>query len=484
MNSRKNTITILERVRERKSRLDDRGKTTAVFPIVKEIIEQAIQDMPEDAKLPPIRKIAETLGITPVPTQRAINEMVEEGKLYVKFKSGIFVRSSSLEERHIVSTANQPAINEFHEQITFAIESIEDYQQEFWKNLAVAFNKSIPNCHLILSPFHPQTPPPNHFDLLEVTQWRNPNENWDGQFLDLKDLGLKAPDRIWDFQNAPYWVPLFYRTHFLFYNKDFLDTHHIPKPAYKDIEGQEAYYQTISTAAKTIGFPEKPYMTYYPITLFGKAFKWFHQCLFPNANQTINANRLKTALGHLIRFYKNTRDYQTPPDSPPQGVLREFIDGVNPFYWGSSTDAWRFEALRLNFDWRVYPCLNIDEQFHLSPVFGAVRGDSKKPVECIRFIEFILTDSVQRECVKTGVFSSTLTDIAPPRFEGDITWISEKLPQATPIDYKQDFSLYVGKNIVNTEFWRALLGETTWQEALENSFRYAKFYIQNQKNDS
>jgi hypothetical protein len=477
--NRQDTQQILQRIKDNAWRLEGRGKTSPVFPTVKEILLQAVTGFPANTKLPTIRAVASVLGVTPVPVQRAINALGETGAVYSRQKSGVFVGTSSQPPAATLAkvVALPVDMTDFQAHFTFATDSSMPFQRKFWAKLASDFNRSMPSSLLNMAYYDYRQGDPEQYDLLEVNQWRKSATTWGEKFLDLSETDLDLPTHLLKNQDGPSWLPIHFRSQFLFYNRDMLQSNGISLPDYTDIEGQMRYCAAIARGAHKAGLPEKPYMTYYPISIWGRTSEWFQRCL--RSDKDAEAMGLfRTAVSRLRLFYEQTTFTPETNASSPVDIRQDFISGTAPFYWGSSSDFWYFDAIDLPFNWAIHPCLNVDGSLCKFPVYGAVRRDSPSPIECVRFLKFLLTPAVQRQFMATGAFSVDDATVDLPRFEGDQGWLQTMLQKAVPTDFKQGKEAYVDKNILNAEFWSAAIGKISWEQAVDNAFRYARYYLQ------
>lgn len=468
-----NTEQILNKIKSHITLLDGRGKTTAVFPIIKDILQLSIADAAVNTRLPPIRAIAETLNLTPVPVQRAINGLVKDGILYSKSKSGVFVQDRSTHSK-TESTQHIPVFNnDFHTRIIFATESHWPCQRLFWSDISAGFTRGTPNNLVDVIHFVHDKNEPDKFDILEITQWDKHLPDWGDQFIDMRDLDL-GYDSSFKHQTKPYWLPLYYRTHFLFYNQTILRKHGIPSPDYADLDGQLQYCEMTNTIAAKYGFTPKPQMVFYPITILGHVAKMFQRRLLtPDDHNALR--ELKTAIEKVRFFYERTSFSSN--DDVEELCHRTFITGANPFYWGGSVDYWKFSNCNLDFDWRIYPYFNVDGELYKTPVYGVIRRNTAKPIECFRFLEFLLSPEIQKKFVATGVLSGDDSLNHMPKFAGNETLLQQILQQSIPVDFKHGDEFYLENNILNAELWRAAIGEVSWDKALDNAFKYGQYYI-------
>ncbi|HEY8965134.1 MAG TPA: extracellular solute-binding protein [Candidatus Methylacidiphilales bacterium] len=416
-------------------------------------------------RLPGIRDIAKPLALSPVTAQRAVAELTEEGVLYSRPRSGVFVSGKGAAPASPGAPAAASAapaagsLHPFRATFRFATDSAAPYQRKFWEEAAARFAAQ-----------HPNVAPQLQFeaavsflreDAPEAGTLADACECYDrSEAQREKEAVLDLAAFSWEpLPVAPVrgrLLPLYYRTYFLFSNRTLLDRHGLPHPDYRTFAGQEAYLAGVGPRFAALGHEPRPYSIQEPVTLLGSRAGDFAALLRDEEPDDAKKEAFAAVLERLLAFCRRLR-YAIGDREGLMESRNAFLKGKEPFFLGYSVDFWEFSQRKLPFQLGAYPSLCCDDAPFLWPRVGAVAGHSEHPVESLAFLRFLLEPESQRRFAATGNFGATLAPEFHPPMAADPAWIAGALRDAVPFRFATREDYYLALHVLGGAVWRNLV---------------------------
>ncbi|MDR1280543.1 MAG: GntR family transcriptional regulator [Opitutaceae bacterium] len=474
---------ILQALRQRQPGKDPASlATTAKYPRMKAVLGEVVSRYSTDTRLPSVRDIAASLDTSIVTAQRALTELVNEGRLYSRQRSGFFVAPAAPSGSASAATSAVPANGalggQFLARFHFGTDSAAPYQQAFWRRLASDFLAGHPTTEPLLV-FAADSPAFSaSLDLFERSAW---SRQWIMDTTPLLDLTHFAGEDLAPLSRDGRSVPLYHRTYFLFHNRTFLRRHGIALPAYRDFAGQSAYLRSVAGRTSALGLDPRPWSIQEPVTLLGREIERFFSLVrAPGTDAATLARFVKSATA-LIAFCQQCQRGVNGGSTSWVDARASFIRGELPFFLGYSVDAWEFSSREPAFDLAVWPTLCADDALFLSPTVGVINQRSGHPAESLRFLSYIRSRPVQEEFARTGNFGGNIDEgILPPTAAND-AWLGSLLPRSYPFALTAPDAFYLAINILNSELWRALLNLASVEKAITQALHLGRSYLKMRK---
>lgn len=442
------------------------GRTAPKFPTIKQVLREAVSGFPADAKLPTVREIALSLNTTIVPVQRAILELAGEGVLYTRPRAGVFVGK---EAPAIEPGAPPPGASPFSADCLFATDSALPFQRQFWQELASGFQQRYRHTRIDIR-YAPDSPHRNEgMDAYERSGWSRHWRPGGDDVLPLEDFaeaGRTGP------AVARRFVPLYYRTHLLFFNRNLLRSLGLPLPDFTSFAQQADYLRELAPRLAAAGLEPHPASIQEPITMLGASLDLFLELVRQPAAARAPAAvaRVEADIVRLVDFCCGLRW-----DDPSLSRADAFLAGRCPFYLGYSVDFWTARVQPPPFDWGAYPMLRLDDTFTLCPIVGALNRNAAHPVEALRFLAYLGEPGAQRRLVETGNFAATLDPLPP--FAGDPDWLRETLARTRPLYLIDREDYYLAINVLNGELSPAVHAECPGSDSLRQAYGMGSSYL-------
>jgi hypothetical protein len=440
---------------------------TVKYERVKQALLQAVIGAPPDLKLPPVRDIAAASKVALAPAQRAMTELIADGILYSRPRSGTFVNAARPRpfQPAAVSLAKAGPFAEFHNRVVFATDSGWDFQQRFWRELADQFESKHPNVEIELAVAADPGLPAER-DVYERMVWFDRFPEIEAP-LDVSRL-LAEEDPSLTTAGRHGGLPLYYRTYYLFFNRDLLREIGAPEPDYRNFAGQIDYIETIGEICRQRGLEPHPASVCEPVTLMGRAatdtLAAIHSDTETLSEEILEGWRLTGRLCRLFRY----------GDVAP---LESFMAGRCPLYHGYGVDLWRMLNQSVSPDWAVYPGLCADDSVFLWPRLGAVSPRARCPMEAARFLAFVRESG--QAFAGIGEIPAQTTHFEIPRLNVDKDWFVERIRQSEPWFMHDATECYLISSALNGELLQ-LIGEPaqTAEAAAFRALRLGRAYLQ------
>ncbi|HEY9250728.1 MAG TPA: GntR family transcriptional regulator [Rariglobus sp.] len=466
---------ILHALRQRQAEAPARPANAAKYPQMKELLREVLSLYSAHTRLPSIRDIAGALDTSIVTTQRALAELVSEGLLYSKERSGIFVASIERNTPPAPVSASVPRSpgSQFLSRFQFGTDSAAPYQQTFWNRLAADFQAGHPTTEPVLNYTTDSADFGSQFDLFERSAY---SRHWPGDRTPLLDLTHFVTEELSPLSKDGYALPLYHRSYFLFFNRDLLKRHGIPAPDYRDFAGQTAYLEALGPRLTALGLDPRIYSIQEPVTLLGNEIERFFNLTRSPELDPAETSRLIAAIEKLVRFCRQCR-YGDDGNTSWIEERSRFRQGGIPFFLGYSVDYWEFNAREHLFDLGAYPTFCVDDALFLLPILGAIKQSSVHPAESLRFMSFIRSLPVQKLFSDIGHFGGDLSSGIAPSVAADPSWILDLVPRSHAFDLTAPHAFYLAVNILNGEIWRALLDLTSAEKSTQRAIHLGRSYL-------
>jgi ABC-type glycerol-3-phosphate transport system substrate-binding protein len=465
-------------------RLQALPKTSKKKEIIKNIIVETLKSFPEKVKLPPIRAMASTLGVTIVSVQKAVSDLAAEGLLITKDRSAVISGITSKENSD--KQGNSSAFCPFATGFKFRTDSGYDYQRKMWFEIRDRFNSEHPtiNAEIDFASYRKRACESD--DIMECAGY-----GWQAQAGNIKPLPIRrfiaakktiSQDR--DMYGDMH-IPLYYRTYYLFYNPALLNKYNIPRPEYSNFDEQLEYLINTGKKCKKVNLESKPFSITHPVTILGSLLPTFLDYV-KNDNPAPEKEKSLIAGFEKILFYLNLCkfDYHEAHIGVEYEV-NEFFAGRCPLFIGNSSSCWDFQNKVLEQEWAVYPLFAVDNKLVKWPVVGIVSANTKAPIESVNFISFLLRDDIQSKYISpTGMIPVNLNqEDTGLLFEKNIAEkFIEDFNASTPLFLQSENDYYLANSVLNSEFWSTHLNHSTsGKELLEQSTFLARAINENHR---
>ncbi|AHF93746.1 regulatory protein GntR HTH [Opitutaceae bacterium TAV5] len=471
-------------------------------PFIKKLLADSVSEQPAHTRLPPMRELAGYLGVSLVTAQRTVTDLIADGLLYSRPRAGVFVADAG--ENNAAPENGQPdadtdaanntgrhrtagrktirrgaAQSPFDSCFRFGTESHADFQRPLWEQLAGSFGERYPHNRTEMV-FVPDPEDSAHeLDAYERLGW---NMQWAGDEDHLLDLRSYAPAELAARCTPQGLLPLYYRTNYLFFNRELLQRCGVPVPAFRTFEGQIAYLRAAAPLLEKQGFDPHPVSVQQPVTLIGNRHLQLYlssvRATTPKAGRHTGA--YKNFLAAAQAAMELCRQSRRGPGvkSPLSREGREsFMNGQAPFFLSYSVDAWLFTESKLSFPFEYVPSLCTDDSLFLWPMVGAINRWSRHPAECIRFLTYLLGPEAQSRFSRTGNFPASLNVGDSPAMPCDRAWLAKALAHSEPFHLPTPELFYLVINVLNNELWHALLDHVSVEEAVEQAAQFGQAYL-------
>lgn len=438
---------------------------------------------PNGCRLPPLREMALALGVSIVTIQRAITELTREGRLASRERSGIFYQRNLPGTPEADATApgqcapGQCAPKDSDAphtaggtlrttEFVFATDSVAPFQRQFWDGVADGFRRA--SVHLKPQILYAAEKPERdgQCDVCERHNHSQPAEATN-RLLRLSDLLTGPLAALRHFLLDEHHLALYYRTYYLFLNPQLLHEAGLPLPDYQDFSGQENYLHAAQSKLQRAGLL-MPVSVLTPYTLLGANLVQQIRNLLGGVSSDLD-------FAPVARFCRLLR-YDVSHDQP----LEEFHSRRSPFFVGYSVNYWQLQACPPAFPWLAYPIYRCDDSLYLLPMAGTIRADSRRPLESLRFLQYLLCEPVQAQFQRHGNLCATLQPL-PQEQPLDCARLplQQAIARSAPSYLSQESDGYLAENIFGGELWQAIIHGLDPAECLRNATAFARHYHSN-----
>lgn len=473
-----NTLSIAHELAQLSPRPEAAGAGKSIkYTACKQLVTDTVSTHAAHTRLPPVRTLAENLGISLVTAQRVVSELVADGVLYSRPRAGVYVAPKKSADNPVSARdafANGPS---FESRFTFGTDSRADFQRPLWTGLVERFGRRYPNTRAELVFVDDTGEAASRLDAYERLDWNVNQPGDDDRLLDLRDF---ATDDISARCNEHGALPLYFRTNYLFFNPAILTRCGVPAPDFTTFEEQAVYLAKAAPLLEKHGHEGVPFSVQQPITAMGAD----HLGLFFSLVESTRSNRagladFTAAADRTLRFCRLGQRAPGFRNPKAQEARLRFMAGQDAFFLGHTVDYWQFSESRLLFPVRCVPTLNTEDSLFLWPMIGGVTRRSVRPAESMRFLAFLVGPEAQAEFARTGNFPAD-DALPPPANETAPATLARIRAASKPMHLANPAHFYLAINVLNNELWHALLDHVSVEQAVKEAIQLGRSYLRQQ----
>lgn len=425
-------------------------------------------------KLQPEKKLSENFAASVYVIRMALKQLKEEKLLYSRPKFGIFVA----ENIDITAENNKPdpvafessAQDENCECLRFITQSNTDEQQDMFRDSIAAFRENNPFIDVKVTYSasgegitHGRKEP---VDVVEtgipifyykIRQDMLPLNPYFSEYL----LPVKEDSTAY---------PFYYSTRYMFYNPALLRELNCPAPDYRTFDEQTAYWKKV-TARAVEAKMSLPGILFPVVNLLGNLRKDIMDDLKDRDTQeSVFIKKYKKVFDRCTSYL---REYGISMPNLAAEKTKLFQQGVTPFLFSFAAHTITLQKTCRNEMFAMYPVFTVDDKLYRETVPLSVRKNTNHAVECVKFIEHLQKDGkTQSTLAKMGFlplsekYYSSLPVLSGETFSG-----------TDPVFFANKEDYYVCYNILNVELCNVILFRKKINEALHDTFQFARAYL-------
>lgn len=424
-----------------------------------------------DTKLQPEKKLAASFSSTVHVIRKALKQLREEGFLYSRPKFGVFVASRTEAAKPVVDTSPlfQPVLDDCPETgIRFITQSRLPEQLKLFSSAIEGFRKQFPFCNI---------------DIVQSENGKGITHDISAD-TDIVETGIPFfysriseaylpvreyfPGMLHFSEQDPAAVPCYYSTNYLCYNPEILAALNCPEPSYSDFNGQQSYLDEVTAKIQAHSMP-LPGTSFSFLSLLGH---------FLHAMR-MDFNDKKLTEEEFVRRYQEpvtrctsySRKYGISFPRQADIHMKRFTAGETPFFFVNTSTVLQLRSFFPHLNFRIYPILSLDDTLPRLTVPLSIRRTTRHPVECVRFLRHLQSESVQRRLAELGFIP-----LAQEHYHYLPVQMAASKKGAEEIFFATPEDFYVGINILNVELWNVILFGKSVENALRDSFLFARAY--------
>ena len=356
----------------------DRDGSGPKFARIKSRLKRFFGNSPAGTKLPTLRELAELFQVTQPPVQRAVAELVEEGVLFVKPRSGIFVAAQG------TSMADEP-VPMAPRTLKLVTSPLYSPQRRFWRRAIAEFerqNRFLRVVHEESSgPVQPQS------DIFEKSVFGGGHGR---RCLDLREafaaMGEVSAPEQWPVGDGGYTAGLFYPCAIL--NVERLEALGIKDRTYTSFAGQAAFIRRLLDAAA--GRDSSPLANnLQPLIWFGGNAVKVVDAIISGGGLAGLPAAAPSQTDELVSLFRLLNPFGALPG---ERLLKG--DFTVLFNWSYVVPALR-ESLPGR-ELEVVPLFACDDRRPCLPHALALHTDTLYPLEGLRFLSFLRSAAARR----------------------------------------------------------------------------------------
>ncbi len=345
-------------------------------------------------------------------------------------------------------------------------------QRAAWTEIIQAFGKRNCFCRVEMDydayakELHPVPPP----DVCECSRPIAQYQAGDMPLLNIRDFFLDCNNIRMKFLDD-YSALSGYFTNLLFFNRRLLEKQGYSLPCYHDFAGQQEYLEYHLAAVAANHKFTAPASTQQPVTRMGKYLGMIFKAL--SSDHRLSENKFMDIFeGPCEELVKLRRKHRMSPPQKASVHLSEFLGGRTPFLPGTSSDVRLIRDCPNSDDFGIYPFFSIDSSRCLLALPLVIHAGTSHPIECIRLVEFLQQDFVQRKFAEQG-FLPVWDELQPEFFQKN----QPKNRHDEVIFFRSAEEHYITTNILNVELWDCILHGKSVKDALNNCRAFARAYL-------
>lgn len=425
-------------------------------------------------KLQPEKRLSEIFIASVYVIRMALKQLKEEKLLYSRPKFGIFVAEDidiTAENNKSDSVAfESSAQDEICECLRFITQSNTVEQQNMFRDSVATFRKNNPftNVEITYSVSgegitHGRKEP---VDIVEtgipifyhkIRQDMLPLSPYFSEYL----IPVKEDSTAY---------PFYYSTRYVFYNPELLRKLNCPAPDYRTFDEQTAYWKNV-TARAVDAKMALPGILFPVVNLLGNIRKDIMDDLKDREVQ--ESAFIKKYKKYFDRCTSYLREYGISMPNLAAEKTALFQQGGTPFLFSFAAHTITLQKNCGKDMFAMYPVFTVDDKLYRETVPLSVRKNTNHAVECVKFIEHLQKDGkTQSTLAKMGFLPLSekyYTDL--PVYSG------ETCVGAEPVFFANKEDYYVCYNILNVELCNVILFRKKINEALHDTFQFARAYL-------
>lgn len=420
------------------------------------ILLQAVRGLPPEVPLPSFRQMAQALMTTPVTLHRAVAQLVRDGVLTARERSGIY--TASVGEAETVAPGMGGAC-------CFATDSTQPHQVAFWRGVREEYRQRYPETALRILAATDTRARDAECDGFERNAW-SPHWPEDPELLDLARFASGEFEPLGERLSVHRSALLHYRVSFLICNPELMQSLGLPLPAFQNFQAQTTYLQQVAARCRE-KLQTLPPSAVYPISLMGayvaSLLSWMREGV-PLPGVVREALQAMVEQSRCFQYHHAREDH-----------LERFLSGELPLLAGHSGHLWQLRTQSPDLPLHLYPVLAADGGLVLQPLLAAVNRASRQPLEALRVIS-LLAEEDRYAYEQCGIPASRqVHDIAGCPLSGRaLTQLAEQSMPLCPPDQHEHYLIF---NVFSGALWRVLEGRRPVEDLLPLARETARSYL-------
>jgi|GEM_PF-7128610 len=445
--------------------------TARKYDQIKRHLSQIASRYPAGTRLPPIRTLSQLFDVALTPVQRAVAELCQENILDSRPGSGVYIGDTTRDTSGDALVPLAPVVR----QLRIQCARVYPFQTAFWDAVAASYEQDHPQIKICWRDNEEDLPP----DIVETVPHHWLRESHDViPWLDLRDFLLPTTTNAsiqTELERCPYFVPCHQTMPCMLVNLDWLKTMRLPAPSYHDFTSQMAYIEQLtdyeSPQRRVVGSNIQP-----AIWLGSYNEQLMHMIACPDDTEaTIEISQLDRLALQLLPVFRAIMQF------PTGDPLVRFVRRQTPILltWSYLVGALRHQ--KPSFQWAAYPLIAADNRISALQVDVGVNRDTTAPMDCIRFIEHLRSDAVQKSLVEHDLVRISPGPEEARRLFSSGTKTTEWIPGALKklhhlaISSHQEAYLYT--NIINQELRACASGNQSLSQTISRIIALGQAYL-------
>lgn len=442
-----NTAALIKRIVSEYESISDETRLDK-FRLVKTAIIRSLVISSENDRFPAIRALSNALGITQVPVQKAITELIAENRLYAKGRIGIFVKTPT-EDVSLNMVFEQK--KNFNILFDDRSEKIQNIMHPVLKILREKLDRL--GIGLFFSNF-----PENNYDIYiqsSLPKNLSPLNLAESAIHEIRRGNLILAD---DFT-----APLANQTYYFVWNRKMFNKEKFPEPSYTTFAEQEKYFKQLT------GCFELPVLSWLrPDFLLGRQFT----NMMANLNKGCSPDSPQGQ--EIASLVKNVLDFCALWEYEKNGrPLNSFLRGKRVGMVLQTTSFFDLEPEISNLDLGCYPVLSYDDALILRPTPIQLPALRDVFYDGIQILKVLQSEDIQHEFFRRNYITVRgkgrhLPDTLRKSFENAYSILSGN-----------DTETYLRDTVISFEMLMTGIYGLDYKTAIENIFDYSHSIIKN-----
>ncbi|MFZ2656423.1 MAG: hypothetical protein WAX69_15940 [Victivallales bacterium] len=341
------------------------------FRHIKNAIIKSLVASAADDRFPAIRALSGALGVTPVPVQKAVTELIAENRLYSKGRVGLFVKTPT------AGISRNTAVGQ---KVNFDILFNEksEYIHGMMVPLLERLRKQLSRLEIGLF-FEPDAK--DSFDI--YIQNELPPETVPLNLADSVRHEIRRGNLV---LSDPCTAPLANQTHYFIWNRDLLKKKKVPEPAYATFAEQREYFHLLNRSFEipVLSWLRPDYLIGKRITEILGILKSGCSCDAPEAADTVH-------LLNEIQEFCGCWEYEKT-----NHAVNSFLHGKRPGMILPTTSLFSLKPAIKNFELGYYHMVGHDDALILVPVPIKMPARYDAFYEGVQIMKALQSEEIQR----------------------------------------------------------------------------------------